>query len=298
MSGPRRVALVTGAGSGMGLETSLTLAGAGWRVYGTVLTPEEGQTLASAAASRGVELAVLPMDVTREAETTAAVERLMGAEGRIDALVHFAGMGLRGFFEDLLLDEIRRVYEVNVFGAMALTQAVLPHMRAARGGRIVITSSIAGRVGSMTISGYASSKWALEGWAECLSQEMAPFGVHVSLLEPGLVYTEHFAKHRNRARRAVDPSSPYYRWFCQHEHIVDEILRRNRFTTADIAVLVRRMLESRRPRLRYVVGAKARLVLALRRVLPGELFERFYFGFVRRLVTSPKRQAAGLSASV
>jgi NAD(P)-dependent dehydrogenase (short-subunit alcohol dehydrogenase family) len=295
MSGTRRVALITGAGSGMGLETAVTLAAAGWSVYGTVLTPDEGSALASAAAARGTAVTALTMDVTREADVAAGVSTLIAAEGRIDALVHFAGMGLRGFFEDLLLEEIRRVYEVNVFGAMALTQAVLPHMRAARRGRIVITSSIAGRVGSMTISGYASSKWALEGWAECLSQELAPLGVHVSLLEPGLVYTEHFSKHRNRARRAVDPSSPYYPWFCQHEHIVDEILRRNRFTTADIASLVLRMLDSPRPRLRYVVGAKARLVLTLRRVLPGELFERVYFGFVRRLVTAPRRQAAGLS---
>jgi NAD(P)-dependent dehydrogenase (short-subunit alcohol dehydrogenase family) len=184
---------------------------------------------------------------------------------------------------------------VNVFGAMALTQAVLPHMRRAGRGRIVITSSIAGRIGSMTISGYASSKWALEGWAECLSQEVAPFGIHVSLLEPGLIRTDHFTRNRNRAKRAADPSSPYYPWFCQHEHIVDEILRRNRFTTADIAALVLRMLGARRPKLRYVVGTKARLVLALRRLMPAELFERLYFGFVRRLVTSPRRQAAGLS---
>ncbi len=295
MSGSQPVALVTGAGSGMGLETALTLAASGWTVYGAVLHEGEAATLSAEAVARRVRVAVVRLDLTRSDQIAAAVSGLLAETGRIDGLVHFAGMGLRGFFEDLALDEIRQVYEVNVFGAMALTQAVLPHMRRAGRGRIVITSSIAGRIGSMTISGYASSKWALEGWAECLSQEVAPFGIHVSLLEPGLIRTDHFTRNRNRAKRAVDPSSPYYPWFCQHEHIVDEILRRNRFTTADIAALVLRMLGARRPKLRYVVGTKARLVLALRRLMPGGLFERLYFGFVRRLVTSPRRQAAGLS---
>ena len=293
-----RVALVTGAGSGMGLESALHLSRAGWTVYGTVLTDDEANGLAAAAAKRGARVHVVRMDLTRHEEILSGVEKIDAAEGRLDALVHFAGMGLRGFFEDLSLDEIRRVYEVNVFGTMALTRAVLPRMRAKRAGRIIVTTSIAGRIGSMSISGYASSKFALEGFAECLSQELAPLGIYVSLLEPGLIRTEHFTQHRNRAQRAVDPSSPYYAWFCQHEQIVDDILRQNRFTTADIAVLVEQILDARRPRLRYVVGAKAKLVLLLRRLLPGELFERVYFGLVRRMVTSPRRQAAGLSPIV
>jgi NAD(P)-dependent dehydrogenase (short-subunit alcohol dehydrogenase family) len=298
VSAAGRVALVTGAGSGMGLESALHLSRAGWTVYGTVLTDDEANTFAAAAAARGTQPHVVRMDLTRDDDITAGVARIDTAEGRLDALVHFAGMGLRGFFEDLAPDEIRRVYEVNVFGTMALTRAVLPRMRAQRSGRIIVTSSIAGRIGSMSISGYASSKFALEGFAECLSQELAPLGIYVSLLEPGLIRTEHFTRNRNRARRAVDPSSPYYAWFCQHEQIVDDILRRNRFTTADIAALVERILDARRPRLRYVVGVKAKLVLLLRRLLPGEWFERVYFGLVRRMVTSPRRQAAGLSPTV
>ena len=209
--------------------------------------------------------------------------------------MHFAGIGLRGFFEDLTLDEIRHVYDVNVFGAMAVTKEVLPSMRAARKGRIVLTTSVAGRMGSMSISGYASSKFAVEGFAECLAQELAPFNIHVSLLEPGLILTEHFTRNRNRARQAQDPASPYYAWFCQHEKIVDDLLRRNRFTTADVARLVHRILTARRPRLRYLVGTKAKLVVSLRRHVPGELFERLYWDILRRLVTSPRRQAEGLS---
>jgi NAD(P)-dependent dehydrogenase (short-subunit alcohol dehydrogenase family) len=288
-------ALVTGAGSGMGLESALHLARAGYRVFGGVLNEDEWRTLRAEAERREVAVHPVRLDVTREDEVRAAVRSVEGERGAVDALVQFAGLGLRGFFEDLSVEEIRRVFEVNVFGAMAVTRAVLPGMRRARRGRIVITTSVAGRMGSMTISGYASSKFALEGFAECLRQEMAPFGVHVSLLEPGLVLTPHFTRNRNRACGAMKPSGPYYAWFCQHEKIVDDLLRRNRFTAADVAKVVGRILDARRPRLRYVVGAKARLVLALRRHVPGEIFERLYWGFVRHLVTRPRRPVHNLS---
>lgn len=292
----RPVALVTGAGSGMGLACALRLAGRGYEVYGSTLTAEETAALDAAARARGVVVSIVTMDVTRRADIEAAERRIRSAAGRLDALVQFAGMGLRGFFEDLALEEIQRVYGVNVFGTMSVTQVMLPLVKASRG-RIVITTSIAGRIGSMSISGYASSKFAVEGFAECLAQEMAPFGVSVSLLEPGLVFTEHFTRNRNRARRAMDPNGAYYRWFCQHEKIVDDLLRSNRFTPDDVAAVVETILRTPRPRLRYVVGTKARLVIGLRRYIPGEWFERIYWGMVRRMVTAPKQQAAGLSAA-
>jgi NAD(P)-dependent dehydrogenase (short-subunit alcohol dehydrogenase family) len=291
-----RVVFVTGAGSGLGLACALHLASRGDDVYGSTLTAEESTHLEREAARRGVTVHSLLMDVTSRSSVEAAAARLHAERGRLDALVQFAGMGLRGFFEDLGLDEIRRVYDVNVFGTMTVTQVMLPLVRASRG-RMVITTSIAGRVGSMSISGYASSKFAVEGFVECLAQEVAPFGVSISLLEPGLVMTEHFTRNRNRAARAIDPAGPYYAWFCQHEKIVDDLLRRNRFTPQDVAQVVEQILRARRPRLRYVVGAKARLVLALRRYIPGEIFERAYFGLVRRMVTAPRRQAEGLSAA-
>jgi NAD(P)-dependent dehydrogenase (short-subunit alcohol dehydrogenase family) len=292
----RGVAFVTGAGSGMGQACALHLAGRGYDVYGSTLTPDETAALEQQAQTRGVAVHAIRMDVTSRADVETAERRIRAEAGRLDALVQFAGMGLRGFFEDLGLDEIRRVYDVNVFGTMTVTQVMLPLVKASRG-RIVLTTSIAGRIGSMSISGYASSKFAIEGFAECLAQEVAPFGVAVSLLEPGLVFTEHFTRNRNRARRAMDPDGPYYRWFCQHEQIVDDLLRRNRFTPQDVALVVEGILRARRPRLRYVVGGKARLVVALRRHLPGEWFERIYWGMVRRMVTAPRRQASGLSGA-
>ena len=215
--------------------------------------------------------------------------------GRIDAVVHFAGMGLRGFFEDLSMQEIRRLYDVNVFGIMELTQAVLPHMRARRSGRIVITASAAGRMGEMSIAGYSSGKFAVVGLGECLRQEMALLNIHVSVLEPGLIYTPHFGINRNRARRAVDPASPYYFWFCQHEAIVDKLLATNKFTTVDIARVVYKILTARRPRLHYMVGFKLKLMVTLRDLIPFEWFERIHQKIIVRMVTKPRRPATGLS---
>jgi NAD(P)-dependent dehydrogenase (short-subunit alcohol dehydrogenase family) len=297
MPDSRPVILITGAGSGMGLTTSLYLAAHNYRVYGTVLTPAEAEALRGEARQRNLSVCPVPMDVTKADQIEAAVNGVLQEAGHLDGVVHFAGLGLRGFFEDLSMEEIRKVYDVNVFGVMALTQAVLPHMRQRRQGRIIITTSAAGRLGSMTISGYCSTKFALEGLAECLYQEMYPFGVHVSVLEPGLIQTPHFTVNRNRARRAMDPASPYYRWFCQHEHLVDNLLASNKFTTEDIAREVHRILTARRPRLRYVVSAKLKLVLALRAYLPASWFEAIYWGSVRRMVTAPRVQATGLSST-
>jgi NAD(P)-dependent dehydrogenase (short-subunit alcohol dehydrogenase family) len=295
MTDDRPVALITGAGSGLGMETALFLAARNFRVYGTALTEAEQQDLLDEAARRQTQVSALRMDVTRRPDIDRAVETIVREAGRIDAVVHFAGMGLRGFFEDLSMQEIRRLYDVNVFGIMELTQAVLPHMRARRSGRIVITASAAGRMGEMSIAGYSSGKFAVVGLGECRRQEMALLNIHVSVLEPGLIYTPHFGINRNRARRAVDPASPYYFWFCQHEAIVDKLLATNKFTTVDIAAVVYKILTARRPRLHYMVGFKLKLMVTLRDLIPFEWFERIHQKIIVRMVTKPRRPATGLS---
>jgi len=293
----KQVVLVTGAGSGLGLESAVYLAARDYAVWGTVLNAAEDSALGAEAQRRQVRVHGLRMDVTKAHEVDATIHLVLQEAGRVDALVHFAGVGLRGFFEDLTLEEVRRVYEINVFGTIAILQAVLPHMRAARAGRIILASSVAGRLGSMSLSGYASSKFAMEGLAECLAPEVRPFGIHVSLLEPFLVQTPIFTVNRNRARRTTDPSRPYYAWFWRHEQIVDEILQRNRLTPIDIARTVHRILTSRRPRLRYVAGTGAKIFLSLRRHIPGELFERWWFRYLERCVTAPSRLGRGRSDS-
>jgi NAD(P)-dependent dehydrogenase (short-subunit alcohol dehydrogenase family) len=287
--------LITGAGTGIGLATALYLADSGFRVYASIPDPSQQEGVDAAASERDVDLQVLQLDVTDQQSIQLAVGAVVKESGGVYGLVNCAGLGLRGFFEDLSDREIRRLFDVNVFGVMAVTRAVLPHMRAARCGRVVIISSAGGRIASMTISAYCASKFAVEGFGESLALEVAPFDLHVSLIEPGLVLTPHFTVNRGRAGAAVDPGSPYYPWFAQHEKIVDDILRARRITPTDVARTVYRALTAKRPELRYVVGWRAKLMISLRRYLPGELFERLYFSQLIRMVTQPGDPATGLS---
>jgi NAD(P)-dependent dehydrogenase (short-subunit alcohol dehydrogenase family) len=271
----KRSVLVTGAGSGFGRSTALLLAERGFRVYGTV-QPGQRDDLESSALERGVELRVLDADVTRAESVASAVSTVVAENGSIFAVVNSAGLGLRGFFEDLSEEEIRNVFDVNFFGALRVTRAVLPHMRHAGEGRIVMMSSAGGRIAAMTLSGYCAGKFALEGFSESLALETTAFGIQVSIVEPGLVATPHFTVHRGRAKAALDPASPYRVWFSRHEALVDEILETRRITPEDVARTVHRALAARRPRRRYVVGIRPKLLVALRRFLPDPWFDRLY----------------------
>lgn len=286
--------LITGAGSGIGLATAIYLAQQGFRVYATAPDRDQFEAIEAAAQTHQVRLDSLVLDVTKPETIQACVAQIVAEAGSIDAVVNCAGLGLRGFFEDLSEAEIRRVFDVNVFGVMAVTRAVLPYMRAAQRGHIVIVTSAGGRVASMTISGYCAGKFALEGFGEALSLEMAPLNVNVSLIEPGLVMTPHFTAHRGRAAASLDPSSPYHAWFMQHEQMVDRMLQTNRITPADVAKAIHKALRARRPRLRYVVGWRAALLIALRRFLPERLFLPIYANQLKRIVTKPSQPAQTL----
>ena len=278
--------LITGAGTGLGLETALTLAERGFNVYASVLDAAQKARVIEEASQRGVTLHAPIMDVTDEAAVQATVEAITAAEGAFLGVVHNAGISLRGYFEDCDDDEIRKVFEVNLMGAMVVTRAVLPTMRQAGSGRLIFVSSVGARVASMGRTAYCASKFALEGFAESLMQEITPLGIHVSIVEPAIIKTERWTVHRGIARRAQDPSSPYYAWFQRQEQLADELVRTSPTTPEQVADTIYRALTEQRPRLRYIVGKRARLVITLRRYLPGELFERFYFGEAMKRVTN------------
>lgn len=272
--------LITGASSGIGLQTAIYLAGRGFQVIASARDLDRAQALQKAAATES-RIAVTRMDVTDTASVRGVISDLIARYGGIGAVVCNAGIQLRGFFEDLSEDEIRAVFETNVFGTMAVAREVAPHMRQSGRGRIVLMSSVGGRIGTLALSAYCSSKFALEGFGECLALEMAPFGVRVVLVEPGIVNTEIWGKNRGVAAKATAASSPYYQWFQTAEKMADWAVRTSATRPVDVARAVYQALSSRRPRLRYQLGRRAAVVLAARRFLPEPLFNAIYSRAVR-----------------
>lgn len=287
--------LVTGASTGLGKEMALYLAERGFRVYATLRDMSGADSLVEAARSRNVELKVMPLDVTSTASIQHAVQTIVAEAGGIYGVINNAGVGLRGYFEDLDDKDIRQMFDANVFGVMEVTRAVLPHMRKAKRGRILLISSVGGRIGSLGVSTYCSTKFALEGFGESLFMELAPLGIRVSLIEPGIIKTERWSSNRGIAARAKDPQSPYHEWFWRSEQEADKLVQASTATPVDVAAVIHQALTAERPKLRYMVGRKAKLAVALRRWLPGDLFERIYFDVVIRRATQPARNSLGSS---
>ncbi len=283
----RESVLITGSSTGLGKEMALHLAQQGFRVYATMRDLSGADALHAAAKDRSVEVHILPLDVTDKASIDKAVETMVSDTGGIYGLVNNAGIGLRGYFEDLTAAEIRQLFDANLFGVMEVTRAVLPHMRRARRGRIILISSVAGRIGSLGVSAYCSTKFALEGFGESLALEVEPLGIRVVIVEPGIIQTERWSTNRGIAAGASDPNSPYFEWFRQSEKEADQLVRASSTTPTDVAVAAQHALTVENPKLRYMVGRKASLVVALRRYIPREWFERFYFKTVMRRVTRP-----------
>ena len=276
--------LVTGASTGLGLETALELAVRGFRVYAAVRNLAQREEVLKAAAQRGAEFEVLRLDLTDRDSIAKAVGAVVGTAGGLFGLVNNGGIGLRGCVEDCSETEIREVFETNVFGTIALTKAVLPHMREAGCGRIVTISSVGGRVPGYGVTIYCTSKFAQEGLGEGLAVEMAPFGVQSVIVEPGMIKTERWSRNRGNARGAEDPSSPYYRLFWASEEMADKIVERSPTRPDDVARTVHEALTATQPKMRYVVGRGATVVIWLRRHLPQSLFERLYYGgHIRRI---------------
>ena len=291
---PGDAVIVTGSGTGIGLETALHLAEAGFRVYATVRRAEQEQELLRAASERDFELRVLTLDLTDRASIDDAVARAVSDTGGIYALVNNGGVGLRGCTEDCSEEEIRLLFETNVLGTIAVTQAVIPHMRRAGCGRIITISSVGGRVPGFGVTMYCASKFAQEGFGEGLAQELAPLGIQSVIIEPGIIKTTRWSRHRGTAARASDPASPYHEMFWASEAIADKLVERSPTRPEDVAGAIAEALTAERPRMRYVVGRGASVVIALRRYMPQSLFERLYFGgHIRRV---ERRASAGATA--
>lgn len=257
--------LVTGTSSGIGRETVVELARAGWQVVASMRNLDKRRPLLAALESAGLagRVELLALDVTQRRSIDDAVAQLAGRSD-LEAVVHNAGVAVGGAFEDVPEAEVRRVFETNLFGVMELTRGLLPLLRKARRGRIVCMSSNAAFSGNPALSVYCASKWALEGWAESLRYELAPFGIEVVLVEPGPYRTEIW----DSSPRYIPDGSPYRTWSRLVERRADAHMARSAGDPREVAITVRQALDARRPRLRYPVGRSARIEHALRGKVP------------------------------
>lgn len=182
-----KVWFITGAGRGFGRQFTVAALTRGDRVAATARNPS---SLDDLKAQFGDSILPLPLDVTDREAVRSAVDGAVRVFGRLDVVVNNAGYGLFGAVEELSDAELRTQFEVNLFGALHVTQAALPTLRAQGSGHIIQMSTISGIAGLPNLGGYSASKWALEGLSEALAQEVAPFGIAVTLVEPGLFATD------------------------------------------------------------------------------------------------------------
>ena len=255
--------LITGCSSGFGMLAAVTLAKNGFRVFASMRNLGKRGRLDEALAKAGAQAEVLALDVTSAESIAAAVRAVIERAGRVDALVNNAGAAIGGFVEDVSLDEYRRLMDTNFFGTVALTKAVLPHMRRQRSGRIVNLSSIGGRVANPGLSAYVASKFAVEGFSESLALEADLFGVRVVLIEPGTFKTEIFESNKEMAAASRDPASPYFAVTQALEKKVDALVARHGADPQQVADVILKALTVPKPRLRYLVGSDAKLQAAI-----------------------------------
>lgn len=260
------VTLITGSSSGIGQATALHFARKGHQVFASMRNPEAGgEPLRTAAKDEGLKIELVTLDVDDADSAKSAVQTVLDSAGRIDVLVNNAGVGGGGAFEETTDEEWHAIMETNFHGAVRMTNAVLPGMRARKSGAIVQVTSVAGRIASPPQGAYAASKWALEAASEILAQEVRRFGIRVAIVEPGVIMTPIFAKNMSEP----DLNSPY----------VDFVDRIGRFFAARlqeqappslVAEVIDDALTANPPKLRWPAGWDAEAIVAGRQKMTDE----------------------------
>jgi len=268
MNQTSQVALVTGGSSGIGECTVRELLDAGFTVYTCARRVERMQPLAEAGAH------VFAMDVTDDESMVAGVRRIIDEQGRIDLLVNNAGYGSYGAVEDVPLDEARRQFDVNVFGLARLTQLVTPQMRKQGSGRIINISSIGGKFYEPFGAWYHATKFAVEGFSDCLRMELKPFGIQVVIIEPGPIITEWNEIARDSLLE-MSGSGDYAAYAKKAHRMLVEFDKPGRASRPEtVAKKIRKAATKRRPAARYPVGRGAGLITMSRDHTPDAIFDQ------------------------
>ena len=262
-----KVILITGASSGIGLVTAVYLANKNYKVYGTARRLNEMTPIINAGGN------AFKLDVTKEEDIINGVNYVIEKEGRIDVLWNNAGFGLWGAVEDISIERAKNQFDVNLFGLARITQEVLPFMRERKEGIIINTSSVGGRIYTPLGAWYHSTKHALEGLSDCLAFELKKFGINVCLLQPGMIITE-FNNVMLENLEKNSKNSPYSKL---NKAMINGIKKniKNPIGSHPIVVAkcVEKIMSSKRPKKRYLVGYGARSMLLIRNWFGDRFFE-------------------------
>jgi len=268
----QRSIVITGASRGLGLASAIHLYKLGWRVVGAMRSPDAGlQRLraATGADDDDPRLHGIRLDLEDPASITAAAVAIEKAVGAPDVLVHNAGIAAVGCAEDMPIEESEQLFRTNLFGPMRLTKELLPSMRAAGRGRIVVVSSQGGIRGMPAIGAYSAAKAALERWAEALAEEISPFGLGVTILATGMFMTDILTE---QTPHYGNMSGPYATHYAGIERTGRAMMRLLANPPERFATQLARALDERAPFARRAVGLDARLLLLGSRILPSRLF--------------------------
>ncbi len=278
----QKTILITGCSSGFGWVTALHLAQRGWQVFATVRKEADQESLLSEAARLGGKERLTPVicDITSQEDVAALARTVKVSTSRLDALLNNAGTTYAAPLEVIALDDLRAQFEINVIAQVAVTQAVLPLLKAAKG-TIINVSSVAGRIATPVLAPYAASKFALEAISDALRVELAPFGVQVVVVEPNSYTTNIWKTSTDRAvaRMEQHRGGPYERLFRSVEKFSNRAATHGH-PPQEFADTIENILVSRRPRTRYVLPRSDMWSMLLHQLLPDRLWDRL----IRRML--------------
>lgn len=266
-----KVALVTGSSSGIGLETSLALAKDGYRTFASMRDTGKAIELQEAAKKENFSIDVIELDVDKEDSIISAVKKVMSEAGRIDVLVNNAGYGQFGCTEDVPIEDFRKQFETNFFSIVRIIQEVAPIMRKQGSGIIVNISSIVGRMGLPGSPAYISTKFALEGFSECLRYELGQFGVKTTIIEPGVIKTNFF-KSMHIPESKTDP---------KYKELTDKILSGLKMMVemgtapSQVADVVIKAIHDKEILPRYTAGTDAAMFMEAKKMKTDIEFEKY-----------------------
>ena len=267
-----KVALVTGSSSGIGLETSLSLARNGFHTFATMSNTDKAEKIKQIIEKEELNIEILELDVDSEESVSLAIKTILEKKDRIDILVNNAGYGMWGTVEDVSIDEFKKQFETNFFSIIRLIQKVAPIMRKQNSGHIINISSVAGRIGFPVSPAYISSKFALEGLSESLRFELMPFGINVIIVEPGVIKTNFF-----NSMKLAEKSQHGSIYKSITEKVISGVKMMAEMGTdpKEVADTVMKALKDEKPLPRYVVGNDAMMFLEAKKMKTDIEFENY-----------------------